>query len=193
MAANDVDPYLPVAVLKVLSAHTKERYEQARIDAHSDLGAGDRRIVRSPLDGAKIGAVYMTDPKPVAVVIDEDALLAWLAEHEYADQYETVTTVDASDPRVLDVLFTHAPDLIRSKRRVKPEARRDLLERAARLGAAIGPSDELDVPGIQVRRGESYVACKPDDDGLLAVYELINSGRVMLDGTVRPELEATDG
>jgi hypothetical protein len=73
---------------------------------------------------------------------------------------------------------------------VKPEARRDLLERSAKVGGAIGPSDEMDVPGVEVRVAAPVVACKPDDDGLLAVYELINSGRVMLDGTVRPELEA---
>lgn len=184
------DPMLPVAVLKVLSAHTKDRYEKAREEAEGQLGQGDRHIVRSPLDGTKLGAVYMTDPKPVAAIVDEQALTEWMAEH-YKTRVESTYDIVGSEREVLDVLFEHAPRLLKRRTRLTVAARKELLSEAVKLGQVVGPGGEAEVPGVEVRQTEGYVACKPTDDALLAVYELVTSGRVALDGTVRPELEAT--
>lgn len=184
-----VDPLLPVAVLKVISEHTAERYKQVRADATESLGQGDRRIVRSPLDGTKLGAVYMTDPKPVASIGDEKALTDWMAT-TYPDRVESRYEIVGSEAEVIGALFEHAPRLLKRVTRLKSAARKELLSDATKLGQPVGPSGEADVPGLVVQQTDGYVACKPTDDALLAVYELITSGRVALDGTVRPEVEA---
>lgn len=187
------DPLLPVAVLKVLSSHTKDRYEQARADAAGQLGAGDRRIIRSPLDGAKLGAVYMTDPPAKAVLTDEKELVLWLQAHGYDSLVECRFEITGTTEQVERVLFEHAPELLTQRARLTNSAKQDLLTDSTAVGQPIGPGGELDIPGVAIHKGESVVACKPDPDGLLPVYELVQSGRVMLDGTVRPELEASDG
>jgi hypothetical protein len=184
---------LPLCVLKILSTHTKDRYEQARIDAAGGLGPGDRKIVRSPLDDTKLGAVYVTDPKPVALLTDEPATVAWLKDHGYRDRVESYYAVTGTDEQVERVLFEHAPHLLARKTKLSQAARQELLTDAVSVGQPVGPGGETDVPGIAIHQGEPVLACKPDPDGLLAVYELVNSGRVLLDGTVRPELEATSG
>lgn len=188
---------LSVAVLKVLSEHTKERYNLARADAEKELGPGDRHVVRSPLvpDGAKLGpklgAVYMTDPTDTASITDEDVLVQWLEGHEYGTAVESGYQITASQAELVAVLFEHAPRYLKRVTKVTSDARKELLSTAKALGQPIGPSGETDVPGITVKpTGQAYVACKPDDDALFAVYELVTSGRVALDGTVRPELEA---
>jgi hypothetical protein len=185
----NADVMLTVAVLKVLSAHTKDRYEKAREEALADLGQGDRRIVRSPLDGTKLGAVYMTDPKPVVSIVDEKALTDWMAA-TYPDRVESSYQIVGSEAEVIAALFEAAPRLLRRTTRVSVSARKELMSEAVRLGQPVGPGGEVDVPGVEVRQTEGYVACKPTDDALLAVYELVRSGRVALDGTVLPQLEA---
>lgn len=184
-----IDPLLPVAVLKTLSAHTKERYDQARADAAGDLGPGDRRIVRSPLDNAKLGAVYMTDPKPVAVVTDEPALTEWMVEHYKADT-ESTYDISGTTEQVIQVLFEHAPELLKPRLKLRQSARQRLLADAVSLGQPVGPGGEVDIPGIGFTVGEPVMACKPDDDALLAVYMLFQTGRLELDGTLKPEVEA---
>ncbi|HEX3778482.1 MAG TPA: hypothetical protein VHX38_02365 [Pseudonocardiaceae bacterium] len=186
----NADVMLTVAVLKVLSAHTKERYEQARDEALAELGQGDRRIVRSPLDGTKLGAVYMTDPKPVAAITDEKALTDWMST-TYPTRVESSYQIVGSDAEVIDILFQHAPRLLKRTTRLTTEARKELMTEAVRIGQPVGPGGEVDVPGVEVRQTEGYVACKPTEDALLSVYELVRSGRVALDGTVLPQLEAS--
>lgn len=185
------DPYLTVAVLRVLSMHTKDRYDQARADVEDHMNVGDRRMVRSPLDGTKLGAVYMTDPKPVAAIVDEPAFTAWMQD-TYPDRVETEYQIVGSDAEVIAVLFEHAPRLLKRTTRVTSSARKELLTDSVKVGQPVGPGGELDVPGVEVKQGRGFVACKPTDDALLAVYELVTSGRVALDGTVRQELEAGD-
>lgn len=182
--------YISTAVLAHISAHTKERYDQARAEVASVMGPGDRKIVRSPKDGSKLGALFIKDPEPVAVVTDEKALVEWLRSHEYESQVETTMTVDVDDPRVRELLFEHG--LMKESRRVKPEARREILKRSASKGEPIGPSDELDVPGISVSSRTAAPAFLRERDGLLSVYELITSGQVAIDGSFVPELEARD-
>lgn len=187
------DLLLTVAVLKILSAHTKDRYDLARAEAAAQIEQGDRRIVRSPLDNAKLGAVYMTDPPAKAVLTDENTLVAWLQEHDYADMVESYFEVTGTTEQVERVLFEHAPELLARRTKLTHAAKQELLTDATAVGQPVGPSGEADIPGIAIHKGESVIACKPDPDALLAVYELVNSGRVMLDGSVRPELEATNG
>lgn len=185
------DPLLSVAALKTLSAHSKERYDQMRSEAEALLNPGDRRVVLSPLDGTPLGEVYRAKPETQASITEEPALVDWLTNHGYNDRVASSYKVVGSAAEVIDVLFQHAPRLLKRVRSVTSDARKELLANSKAVGQPIGPNNELDVPGISVAAtGPTYVACRQSDDALRTFYDLITSGRIELDGTVRPELEA---
>lgn len=187
------DLLLSVAALKVLSDLTKERYDEMRARAEAQLEAGDRRVVRSPVDGAKIGEVYRSDPKSVPVVTDDEALTEWMVAH-YRDQTETKYDVIGTHEQVVAVLFEHAPRLLKPRRVVKQVARQRLIQDATVLRQPVGPGGEVDVPGIEfVQNSNSYVACKPDTDAVLAIFQLHRAGLLDLDGTIKHELETKTG
>lgn len=177
-----------VAILKAISAYTKARYDEARAEAGKVMGDGDRTIARSPLDNSKLGAVYVTDPDPVCRVTDQAALTEWMIEH-YPLLTETGYEVCGSDREVIDVLFDHAPHLLRQVRRVKADDMRELRAGAVSLGYPMGPGGEADIPGIEVNRPDGVVACKPVDTAWSSVAALHRAGRLQLDGTVLPAIE----
>ncbi len=186
------DVMLRAMALKVISAFTKEQYEQARVEAATLLGPGDRRMVRSPLGGAKLGPVIMSDPKPTAAITDMAALRDWMSEH-YPEHVETDFEVVGSERAVIDVLFQHAPHLLGKRRQIKAEVVSELRKESAALGQPVGPGGEADVPGVTVTTAEGVVSCRPSEDALLAVLELVGAQRMLLDGTLRPEIEASNG
>lgn len=180
---------LRVATLKVISEYTAEQYKAVREQAAADLGPGDRRMVRSPMGNHKLGSVYMTDPKPTATITDREALTDWYGQHYpelIVDGYE----VAASDKELIDLLWVHAPHLLRKRRQIKAEALSDLRKGCAAMGVVVGPGGEADVPGVEVSTADGVVTCRPDDGALLAVMELVGAQRIALDGTLRPELPA---
>lgn len=177
-----------VAILKAISAYTKERYDEARAEAGKVMGEGDRTIARSPLDGSKLGAVYVTDPDPVCRITDQAALTEWMIER-YPELTETGYEVCGSEREVIDVLFEHAPHLLRQIRRIKADDMRELRAGAVALGQPMGPGSEADMPGIVVDRPPGVVACKPVDTAWQSVADLHRAGRLQLDGTVLPAIE----
>lgn len=182
---------LRVATLKVISEFTKAKYDEARGEAASVLRRGDRRQVYSPLDGTKIGPVYMTDPKTNSVLTDEEALTEWM-ELRYPQDMESGYTITGTQAEILSVLIVHAPNLLKRTRRVKRQALMRIHADALAVGQPIGPSGEADMPGITLQQADPVVACKPDpDSALLAVMELIHNQKLLIDGTV-PELEASE-
>lgn len=185
------DPYLPVAVLKVFSEHAASRYDDARAEITETMAPGDRRIVRSPLDNAKLGAVYRTDPKPKTVITDRDLLTEWF-ERNYPDQMEDGYQVAAAESEVIDVLFAHAPHLLRRVRQIRGAALSSLRKESVSLGQVVGPGGEMDIPGIEMETVDGTIACRPEPGALEAVRQLFMAGRLTIDGTLRPELEVGD-
>lgn len=178
---------LRVAVLKVLSEYMRDQYNLAREAMAAELGPGDRVVVRSPLDQTKIGPVYMTDPKPVAAVVDGPALVAWMQER-YPESVETGYELGASTDAIVGVLFEHAPYLLREIRRVRPPVLAEIRQASAAMGCAVGPSGEADIPGVGVSTPDAVVVCRPSEHALLAVKDLFEEGRLELDGSMVPEL-----
>lgn len=188
---TEPDPLLSVAALKILSKHTGDRYDEARESAQGVLNPGDRRTVVSPLDGSDLGLVYRAKPEKQAVITDEPALVEWLKAHDYPGMVRSSYKITGTEQQVVAVLFEHAPHLLRRVENITSDARKALISESRAAGRSKGPSSELDVPGISVAAtGPTYVACKPAEGALLSIYELITSGRIALDGTVTPELEA---
>lgn len=188
MTDNADEVIIRTAVLKVISDFTKTAYNDQRVASRLHLAEGDRKIARSPLDGSKLGAVYVTDPKPECHVTDPAALTEWMFEH-YPELTETGYEIAGSDAEVIDVLFQHAPHLLRPYRRVRSDDMRELRGNAIALGAPIGPGSEADIPGLEVHHPEGVVTCKPDPGALRAVMDLHKAGRLQLDGTVLPAIE----
>jgi hypothetical protein len=177
-----------VAILKVISEFTKSLYDEHREKASAVMGQGDRTIARSPLDKSKLGTVYVTDPKPQCRITDQAALTDWMIEH-YPELTETGYEICGSDREVIDVLFEHAPQLLRQIRRVTADDMRELRAAAVTLGQPIGPGSEVDVPGIEVTIPPGVVTCKPTDTAFQSVMDLHRAGRLQLDGTVLPAIE----
>lgn len=180
---------LRVAALKVLSEFTQRKYDDARTEAAEVLRRGDRRQVYSPLDGTKIGPVYMTDPKTVSVVTDEAALTEWMKQH-YPNEVESGYKIVGSDAEIISVLIVHAPNLVKRVRKVKRSALMQIHADSVAVGQPIGPSAELDIPGIELQKANPVVACRPTDDAELAVMELVHNQRLYLDGTEPKQVEA---
>lgn len=185
---NPPDVITQTAILKVISEFTMDQYNEHRAKVAAELGEGDRKIARSPLDGSKLGAVYVTDPKPVCRITDQAALTDWMVER-YPELTETGYEISGSDKEVVDVLFEHAPHLIRQIRRVKADDMRELRAAAVTLGQPIGPGSETDIPGIEVDTPDGVVTCKPTETAWQSVMDLYRAGRLQLDGTVLPAIE----
>lgn len=180
-----------VAALKVISEFTKERYDEARARADLAMKSGDRRQVYSPIDGkTHIGAVSKSKPEPKAIITDRAALTEWLSSR-YPNMVESGTAVNASDREILDLVFRHAPHLLKHTKSVKKDALVQLQKDAVRIGVPVGPGGEADMPGLTVEMRDPVVSCLPDkESGLLAVMEMVHNGRMYLDGTLPKEIEA---
>lgn len=179
---------LRAATLKVISEFTKGKYDEARGQLAALMHRGDRLISRSPEGNAKIGAVYMTDPDPQCRITDGQALKQWMFQR-YPELCENGYEVIGSEKEVINVLFEHAPHLLRRIHQVSSDALRELRAAAVTLGQVTGPGGEADVPGLEVHVPDAVVACKPAETALQAVMDLHRSGRLSLDGTIK-ELEA---
>lgn len=179
---------LEAVALAELADRVAKRKAAARVVAGADLGDGDKRTIRSPLDGAALGLILRTDPDPQWRVTDV-ALLAAYIRAQRPDAVETryelhVPGVD--DPVLLDpidelcqVLRAYAPHMLRQTERLRDSAIQDLLEASKRSGKAAAPGIELVKPAgsVQVRRAKT---CGP------AIERLVQAGQLSWD--VRPQL-----
>lgn len=177
------------AALKVISEFTKGRYDDTRSELSVLLHKGDRLISRSPLDQSKIGAVYMTDPKPECRVTDMSALKTWMFEH-YPELCENGYEIIGSDKEVIDVLWEHAPHLLRRIHQVTTDSLRELRAASVTLGQPVGPGCEADVPGLEVHQPDPVVTCRPTETALQSVMDMHRAGLLDLDGTIHaPQIE----
>ena len=174
---------LKAAALKVFSEYTKARYDDARAELSEVFNPGDRLISRSPLDNTKIGAVYMTDPKPECRVTDMAAFKAWMFAN-YPELCENGYEIIGSEKEVVDALWEHAPHLLRRVHQVTAEALRELRAAAVTLGQVVGPGGEAEVPGLDMYQPAPVVTCRPTEDALQAVMDMHRAGQLDLDGTV---------
>lgn len=166
------DAVLVVGALSALTKATKDGDATARgILAADYLSEGDRITIRHPETGAKLGTVSVSEPKPVAEVVDEAALTAYAAETLDGQPVGTIEGVDlARLDDVLDVLSTHAPDLITRTPVLATWARKQLLDGAAATGDPI--------PGVEVRTKAGHATVRHEPTALDAYRALMASGRV---------------
>lgn len=164
------DNLLRLATLAVVSGATRQLYN----DAHSNttMEAGSKVTVRSPIDGARIGTVSMSDPDPKARIADERAFAEW-AETTYPDDVEWDFQVIGTHEQVATVLYEHAPHLVKRIAKVTPHLKKRVLEDSNYTGVVVGPGGEADVPGVVMDQGVPSLRVSPAKDALPAVLQLV--------------------
>lgn len=163
-------------VLAVLESRVKDAKAAARASIENRYDDGDKVTVRSPLDEAKLGTVYRTDPDPRWEIHSRDALAEHLARDP--DNLEFLDDIVGTPASVLAVLHEYAPHLLGRVERVKPEAFEQALQ-AAIAGAA-------PAPGIRRIKPRGSLVIRPDKNAGAAIERLVAMGWISYDG--RPQL-----
>lgn len=187
---SDTDPLLRMAALAVISGRARKAYDQARADVALLLKRGERHKPRADVSAPAIGAVEMTDPKPVVAVTNPDALVEWMAAN-YPEHVVTDYQPGPDTAAITAVLFAHAPHLLRTVRRVHPEVQASMLAATEVRQGPCGPGGETDVPGITWSEGSPVVRCVPAEGALPEVIGLIRSGRLELEDVLTLQIEGT--
>lgn len=165
---------LEALVLAVLETRVKEHKAAARAAIERLYDDGDKRVIRSPLDDTKLGAVWRTSPDPAWRVVDREALAAHLAEDPRNLEY--VDEIVGTDDQVLEVLQAHAPHLLARVERVPDSLFRALLTASVAQGSAAAP-------GIARVKPRGTLTVRPDKDAGAAVERLVAAGVITWDGT----------
>lgn len=98
------------AALKALYDAIGEELKAVRAGVQAGLGeaeeaTGTRQIKATLSDGTVVAKISLSEPKPIAVVEDEDKFLAWVREHHPGEvERRFITTVR---PAFRDQLLTH--------------------------------------------------------------------------------------
>lgn len=176
----DLPAEIEPVVLAVLEARVKTAKAAARAAIEHRYDDGDKVTVRSPLDDAKLGSVYRTDPDPSWEIVDRAALAAHLALDP--DNIEFRDEIAGTDDQVVAVLREHAPELLARVERVAPSA-----FDAALAAAAAGAEP---APGVIRRKPRGSLVIRPDKNAGAAIERLVAAGWISYDG--RPMLPAAE-
>jgi hypothetical protein len=168
------------AIAKV--AASTEAAARAALAEHYDLDEGDGITIRHPDTRAKLGKVTRSDPKPVAEVFSESALL----EHgtkENPDGVASLFTVTGDPDDVVAVLLKHAPQLVTESTELRDWYRKELLASAV-AGEAI--------PGVAVRTKPGVVSVTHAEGSLDQYRALMAAGQLDPLAPLTTELPASD-
>lgn len=145
-----------------------------------DLIPGESVAALSPVDGSILGSVTRTKPKPVATVEDQAALMAHVNEED-PDQLVDVDHIVGSSAEVLAALKHSHPHLVGQRVEITAHHLTYLLKKSE-------ADKTFRPPGIAVSTPAGTVNIYPVKDADVLFEEVIKSGAVALDGTVRPAL-----
>lgn len=165
--------------LAILANRIADVDELTRAEFSQQYPDGRKETIRSPLDDLMMGIVYRTDPDPVPIVVDKDALVRHLLTVPGCS--ETVTEIDGSHDRVVEVLAEFAPELLSTVTRVPEHVIKTVLAGCKAKGKAKGP-DGQDLPGVKMDKPGGRLTVKADKDGIRAVEGLVQAGLISWDG-----------
>ncbi|GAA0720223.1 hypothetical protein Drose_06510 [Dactylosporangium roseum] len=139
---------------KVLADVAREEGNAAReLLAEAMLSSGAERVRVTDGNAVDYGAVVLVPGRKSAVVVDEAALLGWVAAR-YPDE------------------------VVQQVRRAWLER---LLSAAAKLGDPVDPATGEVIPGVEVRQGDPYLAAKPSAEARDRMKTtMANQGLLML-------------
>lgn len=177
---------LPAEVESLVLAETVKRVtardKMVRALFGQQYQDGEKQTFRSPIDGARIGSVWRTDPDFKWVVTDRAAFEAEM--RTYPGNLITDVGIAPEDmPEVLAVLAEHAPGLITETTRLAPDVESLALEQSKATGTAAAA-------GIECVKPAGTLTVKVDPkSGSAAIERLVESGAIDWDAG-RPVLDA---
>lgn len=163
---NIAEHSLKVATLEAVVAFFTREYKAARADAEAAFRENRVRkaTIETP-DGDELGDITVKQPH-AAVVMDEEKLLAWVAEHTPAEIEEYLDSSVLLDEEAIAWAREHRDDLIR--RRVRKVWRAELEKTAlAHDGHVFDEStgDATKVADVVKHRPTGAFALPPDRTG----------------------------
>lgn len=170
---------LPAEIQALVLAELAKRVKTSQAATKAIVGnryaPGDKQTFRSPVDDAKLGTVYRSDPDPEWQITDREALHRHLRENpaNVVSHFEI-----ADEQSAIDVLHNEAPHLLVEIERVSPDAVDAALARA-RQGEP--------VPGVERVKPEGVLSVRPDKNAGDAIERMVAAGVISWDGT--PALE----
>jgi hypothetical protein len=169
-AYTDTDLAYRIVLLKTLADLVNAEFKSAKQIAHEQFPKGASIPARTDNDDIKLGKVTRTEPKPVADVVDRDALDDYIRA-EYADRLES--RVDLGDiAQIIPILL----DAGRRDLFTEVEVIPDYLYGLAKAAAVKGKQ----VPGLAVRRPEGHVMATSERAADQEVRRLLSGARVPL-------------
>jgi hypothetical protein len=174
---NSLPDEVELLALAELQKRVKGRQAATKAVVGAAYAPGDRHTFRSPVDGARIGQVWRTDPDAEWVVTDRDALHAHL--RQFPGCTETVFELADDTEAIVDVLHAAAPHLLVEVTRV----REDVVESALIQSREDGKPA---APGIELRKPEGVLTVRPDPAAGAVIERLQQTGWLGWDG--RPQL-----
>lgn len=173
-----VSPEMEALALAELGKRVKATEQMTRAEFAQRYPDGHKETFRSPA-GLKLGQVYRTDPDPVAVVKDREALVRHLMSIPGCS--ESVMEIVGSEEQVIEVLAEHAPHLLAEVTRVPDYVVNNIVSAAKAKGAATGP-DGNPLPGVVMDKPGGVLIVKTDKDAGRAIEGMVNAGLLTWDG-----------
>lgn len=176
------DIALGMVITSWAETRVKAGAKAQRESGKTDLFGRETIAAVNPLTGEPIGFITRTNPSPVAEVSDLPALMAHVGEAD-PDQLVDVDYLVGSAADVIAALKKSHPELVGQRPEITAHHLKYLLTKAE-------ADKTFRPPGITVTKPVGTVNAYPDKDIPDEVFlEVIKSGAVALDGTIRPALE----
>ncbi|MFG2001757.1 hypothetical protein ACGFNU_21660 [Spirillospora sp. NPDC048911] len=132
---NLADHTLRVAALEALVAFFTTEYKAARREAETAYRDNKvKKVTIETPDGVQLGDITVKQPS-ASVVIDEDKLLAWVAEHTPHEVEEYLDTAVQLDEEAIEWARVNRDDLLR--RRIRSVWRAELVKQLTAHGGEV--------------------------------------------------------
>lgn len=174
---TELPPEVEALVLAELQRRVRARIDLTKAIVGVNYPDGHRKVIRSPLDGQRLGQIWRTDPDPKWSITNEGELLDHL--RGFPGNVERYYEI-ADEVAAVEVLREYAPHLLVEITRVRP----DVVEAALEQSEATG---EPAAPGIGLVKGSGVLTVKPDATAGPVVERLHSAGLIEWDG--RPVIE----
>lgn len=178
------DTALGMVALKYAMDRVKPAQDELRRQARELLGKKER--VPATVDGEVVGTIGKSSPKKSARVTNEMALREWISE-QYPELVIPRSFIE-DQAAAIEVLEEHAPHLVHTRLEVAESVVNEMLRNSEHTGTPTGPGGEADVPGITVDTPDGNVTVLMEKGNEYLVEQMLTSGQVSLDGTVRREI-----
>jgi hypothetical protein len=168
-----LSPEVEAIALKALESRVTAQLKLTKVEFGQRYPDGHKDTFRSPVDDAKLGQVWRTDPDPEWRIVNRGALQEHL--ETFPGNFVTHLEVVGDDAEILAVLDQHAPHLLKEVSEVPEEVYQAALQESRETGEAVAPGIEKIKPG-------GVLVVKPDKDAGRAIEGMVRAGLLTWDG-----------